>query len=70
MSTPEQYRFYARESVAAAAKAKVEAQRQALLDMARTWELAALQLESCAPVKNSSSIPLCKSANIPYSANH
>jgi hypothetical protein len=47
MSTPEEYRMYARESMQSAAKAKTEAEREAFLQMAHTWEQAALQLEGC-----------------------
>jgi hypothetical protein len=47
MSTPDEYRMYARESMESAARAKTEAERQAFLQMAHTWEQAALQLEGC-----------------------
>jgi hypothetical protein len=39
--------MYARESMESADRAKTEAERQAFLQMAHTWEQAALQLEGC-----------------------
>ncbi len=47
MSTADEYRMYARESMQSAAAAKTEAERRTFLQMARTWEQAALQLEGC-----------------------
>jgi hypothetical protein len=46
MPTAEEFHQYARESLAAAAQALTEAERQTFLQMARTWTEAALQVEA------------------------
>jgi hypothetical protein len=45
VSTPNEYHQYARESYESAAKAKTDAERNAFLQMAMTWEQAARQME-------------------------
>jgi hypothetical protein len=45
MSSASEYRQYARECVESAAKASTEVERRTFLDMARTWENAALAIE-------------------------
>ena len=46
MSSAEEYRQYARECLESAARAPTEPQRLVYLEMARTWEKAALALSS------------------------
>jgi hypothetical protein len=46
MPTPEEFHSYARESLEAAAKAKTEPERQAFLQMARTWTQAAMATQA------------------------
>ena len=45
MTTAEEYRQYANECLRFADEAKTDDQRQAFLDMARDWTLAAMRLE-------------------------
>ncbi len=45
MNNASAYRQYARECVESAAKASTEVERRTFLDMARTWEHAALAIE-------------------------
>ena len=45
MSTAEEFRQYERECLQSALAATTDQDRQAFLDMARTWERAAVQLE-------------------------
>ena len=49
LSTAEQFRQYARESLTSADQAKTEAERQAFLAMARAWTQAAMQLGGTQP---------------------
>jgi hypothetical protein len=44
MSTSDEYRLFAEESLRWARAAKTEAERRAFLDMARTWTKAAAKL--------------------------
>jgi hypothetical protein len=44
MATGNEYREYAKECVRWAARAKTEDERNAFLDMARAWTLAAMRL--------------------------
>jgi hypothetical protein len=48
MSKADEYRRYADEALRWAAGAKTEKEKQALLDLARTWNDAALQSEKLA----------------------
>jgi hypothetical protein len=45
VSTSDEFRQYAEEALRSAAQAKIEAEKNALLDLARTWTLAALSAE-------------------------
>jgi hypothetical protein len=45
MTSPSQYRQYARECMQSAAKAQTEVERKTYLDMAWTWQNAALALD-------------------------
>ena len=46
MSRSDEFRQYAEEALRSAAQCKIEAEKNALLDLARTWMLAALSAES------------------------
>jgi hypothetical protein len=46
MATVSEFKQYAKECLRWATEAKTEADRQALLDLARHWTLAAIRLES------------------------
>ncbi len=46
MSKADEFRQYAEEALRWAAQAKDEKQKQALLDLARTWTQAAVQMET------------------------
>jgi|tagenome__1003787_1003787.scaffolds.fasta_scaffold20492018_2 hypothetical protein len=54
MSEADEFRRYAEESARAAAQATSEAEKKALIDLARTWTQAAVQIEtrSVAPEGN------------------
>jgi hypothetical protein len=49
MSITDQFWQYAKEAILSAAAAKTDEDRQALLELARTWTQAALQERQCAP---------------------
>lgn len=57
MSESEEFRQYAEEALRSAAQCKTETEKNALIDLARTWTLAALSVES-PPIANE---PLPKS---------
>ena len=46
VSKSEEFRQYAEEALRSAAESKTEAEKNALIDLARTWTLAALSAES------------------------
>jgi hypothetical protein len=46
MTNASEYRQYARECMESAAKASTDVERRTFLDMARTWENAALAIEA------------------------
>jgi hypothetical protein len=58
MSLTGQFRLYAKEAILAACAAKTDADRQGLLELARTWMQAALQ----EPQPTPSTIPSSRSA--------
>jgi hypothetical protein len=60
MNTPEEFRLFARECIAASLGAKTEAKRDALLKLARTWTAEAVELEAGLPVPGDSPVGLQK----------